>query len=323
MIATWRRGNGNGSEIYYAIGIAKSGGGYEWSEPVALTADSVYDNAPTTVVTNSGQALVVYQKSDHDIVDDTDLYYSTVDVTTSSLAWPQVLLLLDEATGNLVLVDTQTISIGYKFQQGGSVPNWVPIVGGNNKFKIIGEFKGERDCSLTLSGTLIAEAEIFGGQGTGKGTASGSAKWVTDKKVCAYVFDEAALTVAMELSMDIPGWKFAIPLIVDLEAGITVGGGVEGKLFWKATNFPGWPSGGEVNLLVSLGPYGKASLLGDTIEGKISGTGGAKIQLAPTFDVVEISMKLAADAETWCCTFHWDKTWKLPSGFSNAAVVTD
>ena len=83
----WSEGVDNDSELFYAVGRAKDGGGYEWSDPVRLTSNTVADVAPDVVVDGTGQAVITFLRRDFTIQDDSDLYYATVDPDTQTLVW--------------------------------------------------------------------------------------------------------------------------------------------------------------------------------------------------------------------------------------------
>jgi hypothetical protein len=74
-------------KVYYALGRNLADGGYEFSDPVALTNDTIADADPSLVIKNNGQAIIVYQRQDDAIQDDSDLYYNILDIDGSGLSW--------------------------------------------------------------------------------------------------------------------------------------------------------------------------------------------------------------------------------------------
>ncbi|MEE8452755.1 MAG: CARDB domain-containing protein [Thermoguttaceae bacterium] len=319
MIATWQVGAGNESEVFYAIGRAKTGEGFEWSEPLPLTDDSIFDDNPTLIVTNAGQPLIVYQKSDFDITDDTDLYFDLLALSEGDATWPAKIQgqVIDDLFGPK---SATTFGVGFNFKKQGSLPSWIPIIGGSNVFTIEGMFQGTVEgppppCTAEASAAISAKIKLFGGRADGFGNASGSAKWVADSNTKSWVLQEAKLTVGVGISADIPGYKVKFPPIVDLEVGLTVSGNISGTIGWQGSNFPDWPSSIDVGLGIGLGPYGKATFLGGSVEGKISGMGSVSGSIGSSgIKFGGGKLTIAADAKVWWFNIHWDKTWTFGGG---------
>ncbi len=138
LIATWQAGAGNSSEIYYAVGRAKTGGGFEWSDPIALTNDSVEDRNASLLVLQDGTVLTVGQKSNFDIDDDTDLYFNLLDVSLANLEWSNISYINTESSLIDMLYPQVQGSIEIPFKRGFDLP--VPVIGG--KYEIEGNAKG-------------------------------------------------------------------------------------------------------------------------------------------------------------------------------------
>ncbi|MGY6217549.1 Calx-beta domain-containing protein [Methylolobus aquaticus] len=88
LIATWTAGQGNQAEVYHAIGQRSPLGGYEWSNPVALTRDPYQDDHAEVVVTPDGQVVLVSQKADaNDPAADPDHYAQTLTIDHRDLVY--------------------------------------------------------------------------------------------------------------------------------------------------------------------------------------------------------------------------------------------
>jgi subtilase family serine protease len=132
LLVTWQNlgSEVNGSEIYYAVGRAKTEGGYQWSDPVALTNNAIADDNPSVIITDSGDPLVVYQRSDDSIDDDTDLYYDILNIQSNDLIWSTDISIDDlisllreegyeitpEEAQDLQTLATQTVGFSIAFQ---------------------------------------------------------------------------------------------------------------------------------------------------------------------------------------------------------------
>jgi hypothetical protein len=79
---------------------------------------------------------------------------------------------------------------------------------------------------------------------------------------------------------------------------------------WKGGNFPGYPSGGEVELTVGIGPYGTAKFV-KVVEAEIKGTGQVKAKyVAPsTFSFEGWCMNLNANTKAWIISYAFDASW--------------
>ncbi len=134
LIASWVQGDGNEAEIFYAVGRARNGGGYEWSAAQQLGDDAVADEAVSLSVTDSGDVLFVYGKRDVDVRDDRDLYYTLVSVGEFTPAQ------IAEMTG----LDVAGVNIGFERDLKAAV-NFIP---GYSESKI--------EMKLVMSGSLAS-----------------------------------------------------------------------------------------------------------------------------------------------------------------------
>jgi len=200
LIAVWSEGADNGSELFYAIGRAKADGGYEWSDPVRLTTNTVADVAPNVVVDGNGQAVITFLRRDFTIQDDSDLYYLVVDPDAVPLVWNDAVTfnaqVFDEATlaamGELEPQLTTTYRFGYNKDLG----EW-SIAG----FYVKAGFEGtlvatldEKDCEATVGGQVKGAVEIkvaSKGKVAGEAALSAYAKWVVDANAEDWKFDGA------------------------------------------------------------------------------------------------------------------------------------
>lgn len=323
LVATWTHGEGNEAEVYYALGQA-SETGFVWSDANTLTQDTVYDSKATSLITNSGELLVVSQKSDYDIYDDTDLYYQVeeIDSFISETAFNLAATLEPAATSN-------KFSYSWVIDKSASIPRIIPIIGGRSDLKVSGKLEGEVDCDLSISGGLEGSLSLFNNRATGSVNGSGQAKWKSNKEATRYVFNEASLSLGGAISADIPGWTYIVPgdgFFVDeifkAEIGISVKGGLTGTAKWNSgASFPSWPTSGDISAEVSLGPYGTVSVIDGLAQGKVSGIGSMKLELLPTTKLAELALTLGLEAQVGSRTWSYERKWGKSFG-SNSTLST-
>jgi subtilase family serine protease/protocatechuate 3,4-dioxygenase beta subunit len=306
LIATWQQGAGNEAEIYYAISRPRNEGGFEWSEPIALTNNSISDANPTLFVTNTGQALFTYLKSDQTIQDDTDLYYDFVDITASSLS---------QFLSNPEQISTQAAGLNYAFQW--SFPQTPKQLPGKIKFQ--GNLSGQ--LGLSAGSEQVSGSGQIGAQFTFDGPSlrssiSGSgqieALWKLNKEECDWIFENATGSWSVGGSFD---WKNGIVQLLKLagpggyiaslfldawltglndnpggwsiEAGVNVNIGAQfNQLRWTGEEpFPSFllpDSIGEASLKVGFGPYVQFGYASDA-QLKASGYINSDFDVIPNF----------------------------------------
>jgi len=200
LIVTWTEGDGNAAEIWYAVGRPAAAGGYEWSNPIRLTNDTVSDNAPAVAINGAGQAVITYVKSNAEIQDDTDVYYSVVDVVSGALVFTVA------ADGSVVEVGAAGLAELDPQGQSVEIPFW------SKDFDSPDIFGFRASAKVQLAGTISQDGceATAGLQGKGSielripevGRASGelggalNAYWTVDTSKypnCDWLFKQAQL----------------------------------------------------------------------------------------------------------------------------------
>ncbi|MCF4969756.1 CARDB domain-containing protein, partial [Nostoc sp. CMAA1605] len=337
LIVSWSNGDDlNQSEIYYAIARPQQAGGYQWSEPVAITNDAIADSRPTVVVTNQGQGLVVYQKSDDSIQDDTDLYYNLFDVDSQSLSWTSPLSLEDLLTTLDASPGAQTFSLGWKFD---GTPKWA-FLQKLAQFKTELRANGSYDvaCELRLQADGTAQIEFssrFAKKTKAQGQLYYKGEWTAKgtEDNCYYEFKKASLGFNVGIGADyemqieelvsrIPNPAIGLPAtlllvalrqlgIFEANLGVSVLVQLGGNVQWTKPSAPPieyrWPDTGAITYDARVGLYGKAKLL--KYEAKAYGNVGAKGDILPNPSLKEVYGQLGIDFRT-------------PSGFLFRYVYT-
>lgn len=250
LIVMYQAGEGNDSEIEYVIGVDSGGGVYDWSEPIRVTDDGVRDRGQSVHVTDSGQVLTVYQKSDFaNQADDTDLYYSLIDVNGDTLTFvipasEQNIFVEPEALsgdgpiGAGAVDFSVSVGIGHSV----SIPAWVPLIGGGGGFGGGGSVPGTATkTSAQASGSVDVTANIIGEYVQAKGQLSASLNWNCDPDLNHYVFSNGQISGSIGGAINVPVAVIPIPQILG-SAKVTVGGSLTGSgtAQWdKGQPFPG------------------------------------------------------------------------------------
>ena len=99
--------------MVYSVGEAGANGGFQWSQPIAITSDNVQNTSPAIVVNSSGMALISYLKRGMGFQDDTDVYFSVVNVASGALVFND--LALNAASVNPKGVGPSSSSISFSY----------------------------------------------------------------------------------------------------------------------------------------------------------------------------------------------------------------
>jgi len=158
LLATWQKGDGDNSEIFRSVGRQRPDGSYEWSAPLRVTENSVYDGDQAVSINPDGTVLVVVQRQDQASSDDADLYGKVLAVasavfepggtggTTSSVA----------ATNDVALTTSAGQTVRYR--AGWDSQKLARLVG-RTDITVQGRvaFEGRLSCNplLTGSGALV------------------------------------------------------------------------------------------------------------------------------------------------------------------------
>jgi len=293
MTVVWRLGQGNDSEIMYAVGRPTDQGKWEWSTPQQITSDVVSDDSPASVLTTSGELLVVYQKYDETFDDDTDLYFDMRVIRSEDIAWIGHSLAGSSAemTQSPAAdgMDSKCLSFGGGF--GFRRKFDIPILG-KNWVELSSNLTGEACCDeASASGGVSVDVDLCDTI-SGSGSGNARATWSVDPSSNKYIFRSGSASLDFTITRQIvPKWlRLRIPYasgrkgLMDIEVGFTITGGGGGTLEWSRGNFPGCPDGGDVHVLFGIGGFGKASFFLDRVQGRVDLTGNANITVHPEFN---------------------------------------
>ncbi len=336
LIVLWQAGQANEAELQYAAGVDSDGdGAYEWSAPVAITNDGVFDNAPAMIVTDAGEVVVVYQKSDFDTADDTDLYYDVLSLDADDLQFdagadvPQFILLThltdpalagtDGAGDSLLLMSAPSEGgVGFSVNLGGgtsiSIPGWVPIIGGGSGLSISGTIPGTANkCTASAGGSLGGSISVLGGLVELSASGSGSGSWNKNDQTNSWEFSSGNLTGSAGVGISIPILVIPIPQILGY-AKVSVGGSANGQVQanWDSSHPFGGPAASTTSTMTySVSVSGEiAAVLGLLASAKITGSG--VVSSSTTHNVKKVdTAKLTLTVEATLLSFiKFEKPWE-------------
>ena len=182
MILVWSQPDTNGTEIFYSVGQSTNAG-YQWSQPKRLTADALQNSSPAVVVRGDGTALITYLKQDPMIRDDTDVYFSLVNVASGALIW-------NAPAASIASKDLVTKqSFEWEFSKG-----FKPF---NYAFTLAAGLKGEfvnQDCKAeaTVGGFIRGQIDTDKFRVWTKLSGDLSMRWDVDPDQCARVYNRNA-----------------------------------------------------------------------------------------------------------------------------------
>lgn len=330
LLAVWEQGCGNDAEIYFAVARLQRGG-YEWSQPQQLTRDRFCDSAPAVVLAAHGQALIAYLKRDASIHDDTDVYYSLVNLADSTLLW----------SGPA----PSPAPAGDYSEHCGYAAEWGPYSGFGTKFNVgvdVGVDMELEGCSLTAGGSAAGDMSFrlpgFGGFDF-EGSGAINSSWDPDRKRCAWEFKGAQLDASVSGTFvwkdglvqtlralgpqgmaAVTGIRTVIGAIhrftpFRVENGVKFGVEAEfNDLRWtRVPPFPVWVMPdyvGAVDLTGSLGPYLTVThRSSEDFELEFSGSIEGTIGILPAFKFKELSGNVEISAQIgW---FSYSHSWPI------------
>ncbi|OGB06139.1 MAG: hypothetical protein A3E25_16225 [Burkholderiales bacterium RIFCSPHIGHO2_12_FULL_69_20] len=260
LIAVWSEGVDNDSELFYAVARARADGGYEWSDPVRLTTNTVADVAPDVVVDGDGQAVITFLRRDFTIQDDSDLYYVVVDPDTLPLVWNDAVTFNAQVQDDAALaaageLDPQ-LSSTYRFGYSKDLGEWT-IAG----FYVKAGFEGtlvasldDQACETTVGGQVKGTAEIKvanKGKVAGEASLAANAKWTVDPNTQDWKFAGASADFAGSVKYV---WRDGI---YDVMAAFPTLAPIA-QLLRQGQNFINKASGGAVRIQngINIGPLG-------------------------------------------------------------------
>lgn len=338
----WRTGAGNDAAIHYAAARAGGAGEWLWSEAAMYAghADAGITQ-PAAVVDANGTPVVVWQMQDFgNLAADTDLYYGHEPVNPLMLTWDEIvgLLILDDpvtlvsgdvlppgtavaltGSGEAITLDfavqewPASISMGWEFSRHGTVPRFIPYIGGNNDVTFAAMLSGEAGSTeASASGALGGEISMMQKRVTGGVSGEIGAKWVLDPRTCTFNLGSATLSSSISATGRFPipqlTWEDVVFRTIKTEVGVQVGATLTGELTWR-TQGGYWPEG-TITGTGSLGFYGKVEFIGGT-EGTISGTGNFDVIIsADGFNLDQVYFEFATSAQSGSMKF--DTSWSYP-----------
>ncbi len=244
--------------VYWSAGKI-SGGEMVFSVPDPLKTDEYDDMLPVAAIGPNGSPVIVWLQRNPSIYDDTDLYFQSIDLSSvefSEKAPAKSFEISDERGGTLQYCHPLGAAA-----KGGSIPKWVPILGGDYGIGASFEACAGIDCSYSISGDASLEAGL-GSYFKIDGSVSGSASWRVDDKQCSYVFDQAEVNISGGGTVQIP---YLIPTILgiftlhlDGSANAFVGFNWENTLY-------SYPDSGSGQLSVAGGGGGGYSIPGEIV----------------------------------------------------------
>ena len=260
LIATWSAGEGNESEIFYAVGRMGEEGSYEWSQPNQVTNNGVYDGAYGIAITAEGTPIYVGQRENYAIEDDADLYAG--EITVGDLQFIEATSDLDVLTSvaqtlpeeDIELVTQAVHRIRYGYDTGKvTIPRWVPFISGTYGAEGRLDLTGEISCTLSLAGTGELKLKI-GDNGEVTGNLGGQARWTADKDTRAYKFQNARVRAGVGGAVNIPVTDWRLGPFGGIKVGPRIEASGRANVIWNAgSNFPSWPDRIEGSYRIGLG----------------------------------------------------------------------
>lgn len=242
LLATWRNGEANASEIMFSVGRREADGSYRWTTPALLTDNAWFDGAYSVAVGADGKPVFVGQRSDLNSADDIDLYSS--ELSLDGVQWADTLA---EFLQKVVDANTQpaddaeldpstVVRYRWAYKIGRDVPLWKKL---EAEFRI--DFRGQLGCTLILAGNGALRIKI--GEVEVEGRLGGDLRFTANHETCTYEFDggrinfqaAAAFNPPMtSLALLIPEGYPALWLADQLGFSLRMEVAVGGRLTWKA-----------------------------------------------------------------------------------------
>ena len=195
LIVVWAEEETNGTELFYSVSQTATNGAYQWSQPVMLTDDAVQNASPAVVVRPDGLAVITYLKCGFGYQDDTDVYYSTVNVASGALVWtaPAANVAAQGASDNLVHPNGNGMAVD------SLAINWNPAVsvefnvfGGPCTLKAgVSGLAGVTGCTGTgtLDASVSAGLDMANWAGSVSGSGGGNLLWNVDPNQAQWVYN--------------------------------------------------------------------------------------------------------------------------------------
>ncbi len=238
----WQRGFNNDTEFFYSVGrIQDDNSTFEWTPSIQLTEDTVGDSQPALLIMDNGSVLLSWLKQDWEIEDDTDLYYMELDPEVDDLQWfvPQpapeeIQRFEDDIQYANLSLDEVCVGVVWGGDDGFSIPQWIPWIGGKYNYSITGESCATTGkCVYTGTNRLTATihlSKLLKIAGAGQISKDWQAKKVGDK--CVFILQKSSISIAGGTSIRYPVWQGKLK-ILDFEANIVLTGNLTLTADWK------------------------------------------------------------------------------------------
>ena len=272
LFVAWERSSsaeGDSVPQYLQWAVGEIGpDGITWSVPESLTSDAYDDFGVAVAVDPSQQALVVWLQRNFEVADDTDLYFSEVDVSSASL-----LVEVDPTDAGLAADPSADFCLHVPLP-GEDCLAGVPILGGKYQFELGGSVCGNMGCSPSLSYNGTVKVKLGDKIEVGVDGSLG-AQWTSDPCSCEFVFHQATAQLTTTVALELYKWE-KVWLVYGIPAGrLTVRpivtASASGTLGWRS-NFPDWPDQGDVALTVGGTLEGQLKGLEGLVAAKVTGT---------------------------------------------------
>lgn len=327
LLAAWQQGSGNDAEIWFAVGRAKAGGGFEWSAPVQLTDDDTADVSPEIIIGDTGVAMITHLKRNDAVQDDADIYYDLLGLSASDFIWPSATVAAaDTALG----AEGASVAYGAQWKFG-------PWDFFGTKAEIALALSGqvsENNCTASLGATGQLSGSFTGGsiRSTISGSGTVGAEWTVNEAARDWLFNRATAGWSAGAQFD---WRYGLSTVLskiphpavtaayasyrtavaiagylglDFEDGITFGGSASFTgMEWKFTEpFPNfvWPESiAEASISGLIGVYAQLdAATGDSA--RLQGDLTVTVDIAPAVQLKSVTGNITLSGNIGWWTFN-------------------
>lgn len=195
LIVVWSESDGDVVSLFYAVAQTNAGG-YRWSLPVQLTQDLVENSSPAVVVNSNGLALITFLKRGLGFQDDTDVYFSLVDVSSGELLWQRPVSAEVSPASKLIEASKQNFSYSKTWT--------VKVLTPDDYVTIAVDFGGEFntlecEANAKIKGSVAGTVNTKNFKVWVKGGGDITLNWNVDPDQCAWDFLEDATTGNVQL----------------------------------------------------------------------------------------------------------------------------